>query len=212
MTKFARAERDSLCDDLLVAGPDAPTLCSGWTTRDLATHLVIRDGRPDLIIGPKLPVVGERATKALREITNQPWPQLVAAVRSGPPRFSPAAIGAVDELINHVEFFVHHEDVLRSQPGTERRRLSSEQQRALWSSLTKTARLMFRKSPVGVELVSPLGRHTAKAATDQGSVTLEGDPSELLLFAFGRQGRAEVTPLGAQAAIDALLAAKLGLA
>ena len=48
MTSLARRERISLCDTFTRTGPDAPTLCSPWTTADLAAHLVIRDRRPDL--------------------------------------------------------------------------------------------------------------------------------------------------------------------
>ena len=36
-------ERLELCDLLLELGPDAPTLCEGWTTADLAAHLVLRE-------------------------------------------------------------------------------------------------------------------------------------------------------------------------
>jgi uncharacterized protein (TIGR03083 family) len=44
---LARAERAALCDLFDEVGPDAPTLCAGWTTRDLAAHLVIRERRAD---------------------------------------------------------------------------------------------------------------------------------------------------------------------
>ena len=46
-TRHARAERASLCDLLAEVGPDAPTLCEGWTTALLAAHLVVRERRPD---------------------------------------------------------------------------------------------------------------------------------------------------------------------
>ena len=72
MTAFAQTERDQLCDEFLVVGPDAPTLCEGWTTSHLATHLVVRDGRPDLIVGPMLPIVGGYAKNAVRAIRKQP--------------------------------------------------------------------------------------------------------------------------------------------
>src|SRR5882762_622635 len=36
-------ERRELCDLFLELGPDAPTLCEGWTTLDLAAHLVLRE-------------------------------------------------------------------------------------------------------------------------------------------------------------------------
>src|SRR5258706_5048708 len=49
--RYARAERHALADTLLAAGPDAPTLCEGWATRDLAAHLVLRERRPDAAAG-----------------------------------------------------------------------------------------------------------------------------------------------------------------
>lgn len=37
------------------AGPDAPTLCEGWTARDLAAHLVVRERRLDAAPGILVP-------------------------------------------------------------------------------------------------------------------------------------------------------------
>lgn len=51
MTAFARSERLALCETLRAVGPDAPTLCEGWLTRDLAAHLVLRESRPDAAPG-----------------------------------------------------------------------------------------------------------------------------------------------------------------
>lgn len=212
MSRFARAERESLCDTFLEVGPDAPTLCAGWDTRDLAVHLVVRDGRPDLIVGPKLPVIGDLAKGQLRAIKQQPWEDLVGAVRSGPPLYVPTALGVVDEFVNLVEFFIHHEDVLRAEPGAERRRIPDGEQVALWGALGRLARLMFRRSPVGVELVSPYGRVVAKKASERGSVAIEGAPGELVLAAYGRRAEADITTRGSDESIDALWAAPLGLA
>ncbi len=33
-------ERAALCDALAETGPEAPTLCAGWLTADLAAHLL----------------------------------------------------------------------------------------------------------------------------------------------------------------------------
>ena len=44
---LARDERLDLCALLDQTGPQAPTLCEGWATRDLAAHLVLREHRPD---------------------------------------------------------------------------------------------------------------------------------------------------------------------
>ncbi len=212
MTAYARAERALLCDEFLRVGADAPTLCEGWTTADLATHLMVRDGRPDLILGPFLPVVGGWAKAQLRAIKHRPWPELIDAVRVGPPIYSPTAIPPVDEMVNHVEFFIHHEDVRRAQDEWAPRDLDTAQQQALWGALARMARLMFRKSPVGVELVSPQGRVRAKAATDRGDVVVEGEAAELVLSAYGRRDHAKVEASGPDEAITALWTSKLGLA
>ena len=39
-------ERNELADLLDQLGPDAPTLCEGWNTADLAAHLVVRERDP----------------------------------------------------------------------------------------------------------------------------------------------------------------------
>ena len=56
MTTFAAAERARLADLLLEKGPDAPTLCGGWSTRDLAAHLWLRESRPDAFAALFIPV------------------------------------------------------------------------------------------------------------------------------------------------------------
>jgi len=212
MTAFAQTERDQLCDEFLVVGPDAPTLCEGWTTSHLATHLVVRDGRPDLIVGPMLPIVGGYAKNAVRAIRKQPWPDLVEAVREGPPIYSPTALGPIDELVNLIEFFIHHEDVRRAAPQWEPRELPRAEEQAIWTALTRASRLMFRRSRVGVELISPYGRNRAKPVTPQGDVALDGLPSELVLAAYGRRAHARIEEVGSADAISALWASKLGLA
>ena len=39
-------ERAQVCLRFDELGPDAPTLCEGWTTFDLAAHLVVRERNP----------------------------------------------------------------------------------------------------------------------------------------------------------------------
>ena len=47
MSTFAKRERLLLADLLEAEGPEAPTLCEGWSTRDLAAHLIVRERRPE---------------------------------------------------------------------------------------------------------------------------------------------------------------------
>ena len=43
---YAQDERAALAALLHETGPDGPTLCEGWQTRDLVAHLVLRERRP----------------------------------------------------------------------------------------------------------------------------------------------------------------------
>ncbi len=208
---YAQVERSALCDTFLRVGPIAPTLCEGWMTGDLAAHLVIRDGRPDLAVGMFVPPLAGRLDRASRAMAMSDWQALVHRIRTGPPLWSPVRIPRVDEFVNTGEFFVHHEDVLRAQEDWAPRTLDPGEEAALWGVLARMAGLLLRSAPAGVTLVAPgYGRKEAKSGTAQGAVVITGAPSELLLFCFGRRGVAEVTFDGPDAAVEALRGAKLG--
>ncbi|MGH3195054.1 MAG: TIGR03085 family metal-binding protein [Streptosporangiaceae bacterium] len=169
---YSREERLALCALLDKTGPDAPTLCEGWTTGDLAAHLVLREHRPDAaagVIGG--PLAGYTARVQHRIRARTPFPDLVRIIRSGPPRLSVMALPGVDERANAVEFFVHHEDVRRAAPGWQPRELSGGESDMLWQRL-RMARFLLRKAPVGVELARDdtvlAGGDTGLAGGDTG--------------------------------------------
>ena len=212
MTSYAQQERQGICDTFLRLGPDATTLDDPWLTRDLAAHLHLRDARPDLALGMFVPPLKGRLDAAMRSTADGPWEPLVEKIRQGPPRLSPLRFGRLDELANLGEFFVHHEDVLRAQPGTERRTLDVGLERALWDALKGGSRLFFRSVPAGVVLVAEgYGRHAAKKPTDVGTVVVRGTPGDLTLFAGGRSRVADVEIEGPPDAVAELEAADLSL-
>ena len=178
MTSPARRERSALCDTFEAVGPDAPTLCAPWRTRDLAAHLVIREARPDAALGMLVPPLAERARRVQDGYAARSWPELVERVRTGPPPWSPTRLEPVDAVVNLAELFIHHEDVLRAAPGWEPRLLPDDLEQGLWSTLTRTGRLLFRRSPVGVVLAHAHARPAAgrAAARGAGSVVLRGTP------------------------------------
>jgi uncharacterized protein (TIGR03085 family) len=196
---FASDERAALCALLDETGPGAPTLCAGWQTLDLAAHLVLRERRPDAAVGIMGgPLAGhtERVRRTLMART--PFRQLVDEIRNGPPALSVFSIPGMDERLNAVEFFVHHEDVRRGGDGWEPRDIGAGLAELLWQRL-RGARYILRKAPVGIELVRddlPAGpgrqrvRITAKARTPM--VTVTGAPAELTLWAMGRTTAARV--------------------
>lgn len=206
----ASDDRQVLADALLAAGPDAPTLCRGWDVRDLAAHLVVREHRPDSAAGVVLPPLRSRSRAIQREYAARPLPDLVEAFRAGPPRWSPFAVPGVDSAFNLVEHAVHLEDVRRAQEGWTPRALTTDHRQALWTALTRQARLMFRSAPVGVVLVVPEGeRRQVKGGPV--SVVLTGEPEELLLYASGRQEQSRVEVSGPDDAVAAFAGTRLRL-
>ncbi|MCA1673242.1 MAG: TIGR03085 family protein [Actinobacteria bacterium] len=178
-------ERQELSDLLDRVGPDAPTLCGDWTTRDLAAHLVIREGRPDAAMGILLPPLAGYTARVQRGVAQRSWPELVEQVRSGPPRWSLMRLSPAGEKINGVEFFVHHEDVRRARPAWVQRPADPHRANQLWHMLAQLGRLCYRKSPVGVVLRRPDGTQRIARRGDR-SVTVVGAPEELMLHAYGR--------------------------
>jgi uncharacterized protein (TIGR03085 family) len=218
MMTYARDERLALCALLDETGPGAPTLCTGWTTRDMAAHLVLREHRPDAgagLLGGPLAGHTRRVQRKIAERT--PYPRLVQEIRNGPPRLSIYSLPGMDERTNLVEYFVHHEDVRRGRPGWEPRDIGQDLADVLWKRLRR-ARFILRKAPVGVEFArddqpdhepgSSAGaqvRITAKARTPV--VTVIGSPAELTMWTMGRKSAARVRLDGSEAAVSALATA-----
>ncbi|QIQ05246.1 TIGR03085 family metal-binding protein [Streptomyces liangshanensis] len=209
MSTHAKRERLLLADLLETAGPEAPTLCEGWTTRDLAAHVVVRERRLDAAGGTVLSALKNRLDRVQGEYVVKPYEELIDLIRTGPPKMSPYNIKQVDEAANTSEFYIHAEDVRRAQPDWTPRELDRVFADSLWSRLEKGARLMARKSPVGLVLRRADGR-TAVARKGAPVVTVTGEPGELVLFLSGRQSAADVQLEGDKDAVTRLLEAKLG--
>lgn len=190
MTTPARHERHDLCDLFLQVGPDAPTLCEGWTTRDLAAHLVVRERRPDAAPGVFVDALAAHTEKVRLAEAERPFPEIVERVRKGPPRWNPMRIPPVDEVVNTVEFFVHHEDVRRARPGWRARTLTPDLEHALLRPLKRMG-LLVRKVEVGL-VVQADGQDPMVLRKGEPAVTVTGPTGELVLYLFGRRAVAAV--------------------
>lgn len=200
----ARTERLALCELMSQLGPDAPTMCEGWLTADLAAHLVVREQRPDAAAGLVLrPLSGhmERVREKAKEAT--PFSELLERIRQGPPSLSLFGLPGADKAFNTAEYFVHHEDVRRAQPGWEPRPADPALDEFLWRRLRGTARLFMRKVPAEVTVVRPDGK-TLLLTKGGKRVRVHGPVSELVLWVFGRRDVAQVRFTGEADAVAAL--------
>jgi len=190
---YARSERAAYCDLVHTLGPDQPTLCTGWTTRDLTAHLVIRERRPDAALGIVVRAVAGHTESVRAAAAQRPFDQLVAQVRR-PPAWSMSGIGPLDRAVNTTEFFIHHEDVRRARDGWQPRPLPPGLAGELWKRLPTAARFSLRRFPGRITLAAD---GYGELATGSGglAVRVAGDPGELTLFVSGRQpyARVEVT-------------------
>ena len=199
MTSLARRERAALTDLLDCVGPDAPTLCEGWSTRDLVAHLLVRESSP-AGVGNVVPALAGWADRSQRSLARQDYTRLVQHVRSGPPLWSPLRIHQLDVATNTTEYFVHHEDVRRAAPGWQPRQLDPADQATLWKAARRQASFLLRGAGLGVELRTPDGRQ-AQVKEGSPSVALVGEPAELLLYLYGRGEQARVELRGDPGAV-----------
>jgi uncharacterized protein (TIGR03085 family) len=196
-SSLADRERADLADLLDTLGPDAPTLCEGWTTAHLAAHLAVRDRRPDAMPGyglerfsPALGSWAHRVEDRLRESTG--YPEVVAQVREGAPRWSPMGWPVLGTLFNTTEFVIHHEDVRRARPGWTPRRLDRADQDRIWRAVGVLARQAAGRGRALVLRRADVRGAEKRIGAGDSTRVLTGDPLELLLWISGRRDVARV--------------------
>jgi len=204
-------EREELCALFLEVGPDAPTLDEGWTTADLAAHLVVRERDPRSGPGIVRPDgrFGAYTAKLIERRKAKGFENNVARVRKGAPLI-PWRLPKLRTLLNLNEYFVHHEDVRRAN-GQTRRTDRPDLDDVLWDMLRRGAKLTTRSlKDGGLVLVRGNGDQIVVHQGDNPA-TIVGEPSEIALYLTGRRSAAVVDIRGEPDAVDRVVNAKLGI-
>lgn len=197
---WMEVEHAALVDTLKTADPDAPTLCSGWTTRHLVAHLVQRDRHP---LRNAADMVADRRPGDERFLSrlvagaasSAGYEALVERFAAGPSRRNPA--NWAGEAVNLLEYVIHHEDVRRGRGPVPPRTLLPGLRYAIWRRLASQAKFAYRRHAGGVVLVVPGGdRRVVKEGPDP--MVVSGEPVELALHTYGRADAAHVTVTGNQ--------------
>ncbi len=153
--------RAHLAEVLKAAGPDRPTLCEGWRTRDLLAHLLLRETRPDVAAGVALPPLAARTERLTRQLGDQlasPDEYADGLRRFTGARTPARAIGRVDAGMNTIEYLVHREDVVRGQEEG-RAELAAltpfrpDEQELIWGKLGGVGLISALRHPGGLRLV-----------------------------------------------------------
>jgi uncharacterized protein (TIGR03085 family) len=204
----AQQERAALVTTMRGVGPDHPTLCGDWSTRDLAAHLVVRERRIDAAPGIMIPALAGYTARVQDQVAAaDDWNVLLDKIASGPPLLSPFKL--LDPVVNVAEMYIHHEDVRRAASDWEPRELDADAVKALTRQVSLMARMALAKVPAKVSLRTPDGKTLATAGRGE-SVVITGEPLELLMFSSGRD-EARVEFAGDDAAIAAVKAGRSGL-
>ena len=170
----------------------------------------MRERRPDAGPGIVSAFLRDHSERVRIAETERPWTELVERVRSGPPVWNPMHIEPVDALANSVEFFVHHEDVRRAQPGWTVRpldpssRTPSPRRSGGRAGCSPARRPSASAWPPTVATVVRLRKGTP-------AVTIRGPIGECVLYVYGRKDVAAVTLDGPADAVTSVAAAPFGL-
>jgi uncharacterized protein (TIGR03085 family) len=206
---LVRRERHALCDTALVVGADAPTLCGDWTARDLVAHLLVRENSMVGAAGITFSAMESVTERAMARAARKPFSEMVKKLYD--PGFTWYRLPGVERLTNTLEYFVHHEDLRRAQPGWVPRGLPAADEDELWKLLPGSAKLATRRTGVPI-VVRRADRPRQEATVRRGDdpVVVTGKPSELVLFFFGRSELHEVTFDGPPEVITRLQEAERG--
>ena len=200
---FAQKERERLSALLLKVGPDAPTLNEGWTTQDLAVHLLIREAKPAAAPGIFLDALSGVTDKETEKQKARPYDEVVREWAAGPPVW----VKPFDSAMNTSEHFIHHEDVRRGGGEVKPREFSQAVNQGLFSLAKRFGKLTLRNAPVPVILTPPtfppatVGDKAGVAERGDRVLRVSGEPGELLLWASGRKA-VEVELTGAADAFE----------
>jgi uncharacterized protein (TIGR03085 family) len=166
-------------------------------------HLVLRERKPVAALGILVPPLSERTERLTLELASD-FEANIRLFESGPPAWNPMRY--LDAMVNGSEMLIHHEDVLRAQPGWRARVLSPQAQQETRRILRGAAQLMTRGAKVKVR-PDPAGTLTPAS----GEVVIRGDVVDILLRVAGRTENVQVTIVGAEPDLALFENSRLGI-
>ena len=187
---FAQSQRRQLADLFLTLGPEAPTLCEGWTARELAAHLYVRERNIKAGMGLMVAKYSSLHDEAIEAQAQLPFEQTVQDWAAGPV----GIFKLLDNQANTVEHFVHLEDLRRGDVSQdfEPREFSQVVNEQLYKSLKQMAPILLRGSQKPIvltpDLFTPFTVGGKRGVVEKGDdvVRVSGEVGEILMWAYGR--------------------------
>ncbi|MDO4909867.1 MAG: TIGR03085 family metal-binding protein [Corynebacterium sp.] len=188
MSRLATDYRQRLAGALRAAGPEAPTLCEGWVTKDLANHLYIREHGKKAALGIFMHRFANDYIAATRELEAKGYEWTVDAWAAGPGTL----MKPLDRWANALEYFIHYADVVRAKDPNAELPITDAQAAEIHRMLGLIGKRSLSGTTVPV-IAFPDGMqriifNDTKGVSLNGEnvVRISGPIQEIALWAYGR--------------------------
>lgn len=187
------AARDRFAAAARVTGPEAPTLCDGWTVRHLVGHLLTLRSDPLSWPGIALPRFAALTQRRMAAATASGFDAAVERLATRSPFMPPVFETPRSSWTHHLgEYVVHTEDIVRANdlPPTV---LDAATTDALWARVLVAARQLYPGDPApGLLLARTDTAASARVLEGSPTLTVRGAPLELLVWAHRGCAMADV--------------------
>ncbi|MFT3888196.1 MAG: maleylpyruvate isomerase family mycothiol-dependent enzyme [Arachnia sp.] len=187
-----RWARDAFVATARLLDPAAPTLCAGWTARDLLGHLLVLRHDPVAWPGIALPALAGLTARRMAAATAVGYEAALDRLASGSVWLPPVFETPTSRWGHHVgEYIVHTEDLRRANglPSVE---VSGETADALWRRALVAARQLHARASGGIAVTRTDTGETAIVLDRSPLVRVSGLPLELLVWAHRGAAHAQV--------------------
>ena len=186
------AARDRFVATARQVGPDAPTLCAGWTARALVGHLLVLRDDPLAWPGIGLPALAGLTERRMAKATASGYDRALDSLAGRSPFLPPVVDTPASRWGHHLgEWVVHTEDLVRAN-GLPPSELDAATVEVLWHRVQVAARQLNGRGRRGLVLTRTDTGESAAVVRGAAALTVAGLPLELLVWAYRGADDAEV--------------------
>ena len=187
------ASRDRFVTVARTLGPDAPTLCAGWSVADVVAHLLVLQRDPLAWPGVGLREFGGITRRRMAAQRASGFDHALNTLAARSPRFPvmPDDLPGGPMLHHLGEYVVHTEDLARPN-GVPGALVDADVADALWARARRVAAFFGRKAGHGLVLVRTDVPASASVLRGPEPTVVSGTPLELLLWAHRGPAAADV--------------------
>ncbi|WP_415111229.1 maleylpyruvate isomerase family mycothiol-dependent enzyme [Propioniciclava sp.] len=173
-------------------GQDAPTLCEGWTARDLVGHLLVLRDDPLAWPGIAIPALASLTDRRMARATAAGYDAALDSLAGRRPWLPPVIDLPGSRWGHHLgEYVVHTEDLLRAN-ALSACAPDAATAEVLWSRVQVAARQLHGRRQQGLVLVRADTGESAQVVPGERAPTVTGTVLELLVWTYRGAEHADI--------------------